>query len=96
MVLALPHELTLAQATACLARLTQALPGEGGPQVVLDASALTRFDSAALAVVLACRRQALASGKQLQVQGLPSRLADLAALYGVDGLLTPAAATPVN
>lgn len=95
-MLALPQELTLVQATACLARLVQALPTEVGPEVLLDASALTRFDSSALAVLLACRRQVLASGRQFAIQGLPSRLADLAALYGVDPLLAPAAAVTVK
>ena len=95
-MLALPQELTLVQATACLARLAQALPGEVGTEVVVDASALTRFDSSALAVLLACRRQVLSKGKQFAIRGLPSRLADLAALYGVDPLLVPAAAVPVK
>lgn len=95
-MLTLPQELTLAQATACLAHLTQALPGENGSEVVLDARALSRFDSSALAVLLACRRQVMASGRRLVIQGLPSRLADLAALYGVDPLLAPAAAVPVK
>lgn len=95
-MLALPQELTLAQATACLSRLIKALPGEGGSEVVVDARALTRFDSSALAVLLACRRQVLASGKQFVIQGLPSRLADLAALYGVDPLLASATTAPVK
>lgn len=95
-MLTLPQELTLAQATACLAQLSQALPREIGDSVVLDASALTRFDSAALAVLLACRRQAVSAKKQLVVQGMPTRLADLAALYGVGALLAPAALSPVN
>ena len=93
-MLALPQELTQVQATACLAGLLQAVSKETGPQVVVDASALTRFDSAALAVLLACRRQVLASGKQFAIHGLPKRLADLAALYGVDVLLAPAAPAP--
>ena len=58
--------------------------------VVLDASALTQFDSSALAVVLACRRAAMASGKTFAVQCLPARLVQLAALYGVAELV-PAA-----
>jgi phospholipid transport system transporter-binding protein len=94
--LTLPQELTLAQATACLARLDKALPGERESEVVVDARALDRFDSSALAVLLACRRQVIASGKQLVIQGLPSRLADLAALYGVDALLVPDTSVPVK
>ena len=56
--------------------------------VVLDASALTQFDSSALAVMLACRRSAMASGKAFVVQGLPPKLHQLAGLYGVAALLT--------
>lgn len=95
-MLALPNELTQVQATACLAGLVQALSTETGPEVVVDASALTRFDSSALAVLLACRRQALTIGKKFAIHGLPKRLADLAALYGVDPLLAPAAVVPVK
>ena len=55
--------------------------------VLLDASGLERFDSSALAVLLACRREALALGRTLQVQGLSERLRELAKLYGVLDLL---------
>lgn len=58
--------------------------------MVLDASAVKVFDSAALAVLLGCRRAAQEVGKQLIVQGLPKGLQSMAALYGVDGLLMPA------
>ncbi|MEP6826005.1 MAG: STAS domain-containing protein, partial [Ramlibacter sp.] len=54
---------------------------------IADASALTRFDSSALAVLLECRREALARGKSFSVSGLPARLRDLANLYGVAELL---------
>ena len=59
--------------------------------IVIDASALTRFDSSALAVLLACRRQATAVGKTFAVQGLPASVSQLAALYGVAELI-PASA----
>jgi phospholipid transport system transporter-binding protein len=70
--------------------LAQALRREGDKAAVADASALTRFDSSALAVLLDCRREALALGKTFSVSQLPPRLRDLAALYGVAELL-PAA-----
>lgn len=82
------------QAEACVADLRRALPkalaeaGAGGP-VLLDASTLKRFDSSALAVLLACRRMALDAGRGLMVQGLPPRLRQLAGLYGI-GELIPA------
>jgi phospholipid transport system transporter-binding protein len=55
----------------------------------VDASALTQFDSSALAMLLALRREAQARGCALVWHGATGRLADLAALYGIDGLLSP-------
>ena len=93
-MLVLPSELTHAQALACSRMLAQGIAAETSGTVVLDASALgqqgARFDSSALAVVLECRREAMAAGKQLSVRGLPQRLRELAGLYGVASLL-PAA-----
>lgn len=86
-MLTLPLELTQTQASACLRQLSQSLKDEAGTCVVVDASALKRFDSAALAVLLDLRRKALAAGKSFAVSALPTRLSDLARLYGIDGLL---------
>ncbi len=91
-VLVLPQELTQSQASACLRALVQDLASLPGPEAVMDASPLSRFDSSALAVLLEFRRAALAQGKRFSTQGLPARLADLATLYGVIELL---AATPL-
>ena len=66
-----------------LAKLVLAQPAE----VVADASPLTTFDSSALAVLLACRREAIAVGKTFSVYGLPARLRQLAGLYGVAELI---------
>ena len=66
------------------------LAGETAAEGVADAIALKEFDSSALAVLLACRRQVLAAGKGFSVRGLPDRLRQLAGLYGVQDLL-PAA-----
>ena len=55
--------------------------------VLVEASALQEFDSSALAVLLACRREALAAGKAFSVQGLSARLRQLAGLYGVAELI---------
>lgn len=52
-----------------------------------DAMALQTFDSSALAVLLACRREALAAGKDFSVKDLPARLRQLAGLYGVAELI---------
>ena len=90
-MLVLPAELTHSQAPACARMLAQALRSEPGPQAVADASALRHFDSSALAVLLECRREALALGKSFAVTQLNGRLRDLAGLYGVSELLPEAA-----
>jgi phospholipid transport system transporter-binding protein len=89
-VLLLPARLTHEFAAPSVAALGVMLAGETGAEVVADASALREFDSSALAVLLACRRQVLATGKVFSVRGLPPRLRQLAGLYGVQDLL-PAA-----
>ncbi len=89
-MLVLPTEFTQKQASACLRMLVQGLKAEAGPTLVVDATALDRFDSSALAVLLELRRESLAVGKQFAVRGLPARLANLATLYGIAELV-PAA-----
>lgn len=89
-MLTLPANLRHDLAASSLQALSAIQAGETGARVVADASALKEFDSSALAVLLACRRQALAEGKTFSVQGLPERLRRLAGLYGVESLL-PAA-----
>jgi phospholipid transport system transporter-binding protein len=89
-LLVLPAQLTHAEASACSRMLAQALRSEPQQQAVVDASALQRFDSSALAVLLECRREALALGKNLAVANMPPRLGELAGLYGASELLAPA------
>lgn len=81
----LPAALTMADARATLQTLREAMQADAAP--VLDAAALRTLDTAAVAVLLECRRIAAAAGKPLQVKGAPPRLRELAQLYGVDGLL---------
>jgi phospholipid transport system transporter-binding protein len=88
-MLVLPAALTHAEAEASLHMLSQGLASLTGP-VLVDASALQRFDSSALAVLLQCRREAMGQGRGFTVRALPEQLRALARLYGVDGLL-PAA-----
>ncbi len=90
-MLVLPSELTHRQASACLRMLVQGLPAQTGPAVIVDAGALQRFDSSALAVLLEFRRTSLARGKDFELQGLTPRLVDLARVYGVAELLLPGA-----
>ena len=82
-VLRLPTVLMHAQAAACRQQLAVAITATQDRVVLLDASELQQFDSSALAVVLACRRHAVALGRSLQVQGLSDKLRELASLYGV-------------
>ena len=89
-MLVLPPELTQSEAMASLAALSKGLREHAEREVVLDAMPLTRFDSAALAVLLELQRQAATLGKQLLIRGLPGRLSDLAALYGIAELLQSA------
>jgi phospholipid transport system transporter-binding protein len=85
-VLSLPVELTHDQAKTCLAQLVAGLDTEGA-SVIVDAKALERFDSSALAILLELRRICLRAGKSMRVQGSPKHLTDLATLYGIEGLL---------
>ncbi len=86
-MLVLPADLTRNQASACLQMLVQGLKALDGADVVVDASALERFDSSALAVLLELRRESQAQGKEMRIQALPERLRDLATVYGIAELL---------
>ena len=88
-MLTLPAVLTYTQALETERALQAQLASQ--PSIVMDASALTQFDSSTLAVLLSCRRQALVAGKTFAVQGMPGKLAQLAGLYGVSKLLGVAA-----
>jgi len=83
--IALPARITMNDARATLARLLPLLQAADAP--VIDAGALVELDTAAIAVLLDCQRQAQARGKQLRVVGAPPKLGQLAALYGVADLL---------
>ena len=84
-VITLPERVTMSEARATLARLQPLLAAADEP--VIDASALQDLDSAAVAVLLDCQRQAHARGKTLRVTGAPAKLGQLARLYGVEALL---------
>ncbi len=84
-VIALPATVTMNDAGATRAALAVQLAGADMP--VIDASGLQVLDTAALAVLLDCRRQALARGVTLQITGAPPKLQQLAQLYGVESLL---------
>jgi phospholipid transport system transporter-binding protein len=86
-MLVLPAELLQTTASQALLTLAPALESASEAQVTVDASALTRFDSTALAVCLELRRTAARAGKSLVWQAMPARLLDLARLYGIADLL---------
>lgn len=92
-MLELPAQLTHTSASACLLELAAAVPNQPA-EVVVSATKLGRFDSAALAVLLSLRRDALALGKTFSVTKLPQRLTDLARLYGIEELLPDRRQTP--
>jgi phospholipid transport system transporter-binding protein len=86
-MLVLPAELVQSTASQALLTLAPALEAASEAQVTVDASALIRFDSTALAVCLELRRVASRAGKSLVWQAVPTRLLDLARLYGIAELL---------
>jgi ABC-type transporter Mla MlaB component len=55
--------------------------------MIVDLSGLEQADSSALAVMLALKRRAAASGARLQFASIPPGLATLASVYGVEELL---------
>jgi len=83
----LPAVLTLRDAPAVLEGLRAAFAAETGDTWRIDAAAVQQLDTSALAVLLECARIAAAGGRRLEITGVPPRLAELARLYGVDGLL---------
>jgi phospholipid transport system transporter-binding protein len=82
----LPQSLTLDSAAAALDLLRADAAGSQGA-LAIDASALTAFDTAALALLLQARRLAQSGGRAFEVRGAPPKLTQLAQLYGVAELL---------
>lgn len=80
----LPDHLTLANARAALA---DGLAAIAAGQREFDLSRVTAVDSSAVAVVLAWKRAARASGAELAIANAPDSLHSLAQLYGVAGML---------
>lgn len=91
-MLLLPATITAREARDSLRLLAQAIKGEPDSGVVIDASNLRQFDSAALAVLLECHRLAQGWGKGFALRNAPPKLAALATLYGIEELLSSDAA----
>ena len=83
----LPADAHLDHAAELAARLPAAVAEGRGPFTV-DASALKAFDTSTIALLLQARRLAQAAGRGFAVHGLPAQLRQLAALYGVEELLS--------
>lgn len=93
-MLLLPATLTAREAGDTRRLLAQAMKSAAPePSVVVDASHLRQFDSAALAVLLDLQRAAEGAGKAFSVRRPPAKLFALAHLYGVDTLLMPESGT---
>jgi phospholipid transport system transporter-binding protein len=81
----LPERLTMSEGRATLEALLPKL--KTATITELNASNLQVFDSAAVALLLACQRQAHSQGQSLIVAGASDKLRNLAHLYGVSELL---------
>lgn len=86
-MLSLPSLITHDQAAACAKSLGISIRDVNDDSVTVDACALEKFDSSALAVLLQCRREAVALGKSLTITGMPAKLSELAGLYGIATLV---------
>lgn len=89
LTLSLPERLTLTENRLVLALLDREVGLHPDAGVVLNAAPLKVFDSSALALLLALRRRQTTRGKAFRVSGWPTRLNQLADLYGVRELLAP-------
>jgi phospholipid transport system transporter-binding protein len=85
----LPQTLTLEVAGTAVQAMQLS---QGGDGLVIDASTLQVFDTAALAVLLQAMRLARSQGQAFSVHGAPPKLTQLAQLYGVAELLALAPA----
>ena len=91
----LPATATLNEAAALAATLPDTV-ASGSGVLRVDASALTAFDSATLALLLQAQRLAQAAGRGFEVVGTPPKLLQLASLYGVDALLPLSPLPPLS
>lgn len=86
-MIALPADISGDRAAALLPQLRQQIQSQGVKTLMLDGAAVQRFDSAALALLLECRRLAQTAQSMLTVHNLPAGLLSMAHAYGVDALL---------
>ena len=89
----LPEQATLEQAAALAETLPAAL-AEGNGALRIDCSQLESYDSSTLSLLLQAHRLAQQAGRDFQVTDAPQQLQQLAALYGVEELLSLSPAGP--
>lgn len=82
-MLLLPAVLTHEQARDTVRLFRESAARIEGKELVLDGSALQRFDSSALAVIVECKRLAQSRNQAFEVRSLPPKLLELGRLYGV-------------
>lgn len=82
---ALQGAVTFATAGPLLGAGARAFAGQAS--VTVDLAAVTRVDSAGLALLLEWLRQGRAAGRSTRFTGLPDKLLAIARLAGVDALL---------
>jgi phospholipid transport system transporter-binding protein len=58
------------------------------PSGIVDLAGVVHADSAALAVLLALRRRAIAEGRSITFASVPPMLDSLARVYGIEEFLT--------
>ena len=90
-LLTLPPDLRHSNASDCLVKLRAQIRNSHDFEVEIQAGQLTDFDSSALAVLLGCRREAESLSKTLKFKQFPTKLRELALLYGVSELLVESA-----
>jgi phospholipid transport system transporter-binding protein len=86
----LPVKITHQEAELVFKRFNESLKALKAPDMtsfVVDASGLKEFNSSALALLLAFKRQLQSKGLSLEVTHLPAQLHNLAKVYGVDMFL---------
>jgi phospholipid transport system transporter-binding protein len=84
---ALPATVDLDHASEALRSLEQHLASAGAGELHVDAAAMQAFDSSLLALMLEARRRMQAAGGRLVITGAPTKLVELATLYGVTELV---------
>jgi phospholipid transport system transporter-binding protein len=86
--LQLPAVTALEQTPALMREIDALLAAApGGAALQLDATAMTEFDTSAIALLLHAQRAAKERGVTFELQGAPAKLRELAELYGVEELL---------